>query len=329
MNELVVAEHARRLPAYQAKADIHQFMERMNAALEPTEQYVPNGIKRPNLFIFGLPRSGTTLLYQLAARCLDVGYINNVAARFWRAPLTGVAFAESLLGGRRDNSYVSNYGKSVDISGPHEFSYFWQRWLKIEGISAACAFGGRDSHIEWDQLATVIACLQDKFGAGMVHKTNYAANFISGFATQLPMPIFIYVERDCIDVALSILSARQKYYGDLETWWATFPPSYEEIKGLPFAQQIARQVRDLRDVYTEAMASVPAELVVRLSYSELCANPRTALTLVRDRVAARYGTVIDMFPEVPENFIFRTREMALRPEERAVIAELKALGLAN
>src|SRR5581483_9026315 len=42
-----------------------------------------------NIFILGLPRSGTTLLSQIIFNNLDLACTNNLIARFWDAPLCG------------------------------------------------------------------------------------------------------------------------------------------------------------------------------------------------------------------------------------------------
>jgi Sulfotransferase family len=326
-NSFVGQEHPRRLVDYRTEAPVFDLLRTMNEALTSVERYEQSGTKRPNLFIFGLPRSGTTLLYQLTACCFDIGYINNIAARFWRAPVIGVAFAQSLLHGRRDNSFVSDYGKSIELSGPHEFSYFWQRWLKITDIESACQFSAADDHIDWAGLADVLGCLQDHFGAGIVHKTNFVANFIRGFSANLPMPIFICIDRPCIDVAFSILKARVRYYGDHNAWWATYPPSYGKIKDLPFAQQIARQVVDLRNVYEQCMALVDRDLVLRFSYSELCDNPGAVLADIQRRVADRHGVEIPILEGVPTHFKQQRQAFSGSLEEEAVLAALKALGV--
>jgi hypothetical protein len=49
----------------------------------------------------GVPRSGTTLLYQLIARFLRVGFITNRMARYWMTPIAG-----AMLSGRIDRSQI-------------------------------------------------------------------------------------------------------------------------------------------------------------------------------------------------------------------------------
>ena len=140
-NRFIEEENASRRAAYSTDARLLEILTLMNQTLAPVEHYAPSGVPRPNLFVFGLPRSGTTLLYQLIAYCLDLGYISNLAARFWLAPLTGVVLARAVLGNRRDGSFRSDYGKSLDPAGPHEFSYFWQKRLGIAGVEDMLCFG--------------------------------------------------------------------------------------------------------------------------------------------------------------------------------------------
>lgn len=325
VNSFIEQESARRLPGYRTDAAIFDTLKRMNEALEPLERCTPSGVARPNLFVFGLPRSGTTLLYQLIAYCLDLGYISNLAARFWLAPLTGVALARAVFGDRRDGSFRSDYGKSIDPAGPHEFSYFWQKRLGVEGIGDTLRFGDVGAAADWAGLAAVIGCLQDFFGSGLVHKTNFVANFAPSFVQHLPMPLLIYIERDPEAVALSILKARQVYYGNVASWWATHPPSYPEIKDAPFAIQIARQVVDLRDTYAEIMAALDPGLVLRLSYDALCRDPGAALDAIRDRVLRRYGVAIGAANAAPAHFERVRRRSAHTEEEEAVLAALQKL----
>lgn len=318
-------ENAGRLADYRTEARILDRLNAMNQALAPIERYAPSGVARPNLFVFGLPRSGTTLLYQLIAYCLDLGYVSNLAARFWLAPLTGAALARAVLGDRRDGSFRSDYGKSLDPAGPHEFSYFWQKRLGVAGVEDMLRFGGAGDAVDWTGLAAIIGSLQDFYGSGLVHKTNFVANFAPGFVRHLPMPLLIHIERDPEAVALSILAARRAYYGTVATWWATYPPSYLEIKDAPVATQIARQIVDLRSAYAEVMAALEPGLVVRLSYDALCRDPGAALDEIRDRVARRYGAAIGTVNAAPARFERAPRPPARTEEERAVLAALDKL----
>ena len=74
--------------------------EGLNEYLRPRELelYRDREIEHALVFVVGLPRSGTTLLTQVLAYCLDAGYVNNFAARFWLAPVHGLRLSRLMRG---------------------------------------------------------------------------------------------------------------------------------------------------------------------------------------------------------------------------------------
>jgi len=92
--------YERRRGAYAKEPSDEEFLRRLNEDLAEREQalYADVGVERPVVFVVGLPRSGTTLLSQLLAYCLDAGYVTNVAARFWLAPVHGIRLSRLLAG---------------------------------------------------------------------------------------------------------------------------------------------------------------------------------------------------------------------------------------
>jgi len=110
MTNFVEFENKNRNGQYKKDHEVEKFLKDINLNLQNAETYEENLNDLPNIFIFGLPRSGTTLAYQLIANSLDVGYINNLMARFWLAPLSGIVLSLSIIGDKRDNSFISDYG---------------------------------------------------------------------------------------------------------------------------------------------------------------------------------------------------------------------------
>jgi hypothetical protein len=186
-------------------------------------------------------------------------------------------------------------------------------------------FGEAAEGVDWGGLVRVIAGLQDFFGAAMVHKTNFVANFAPGFLRHMPMPLLVYIERDPVAVAQSILEARKAYYGDVARWWATYPPSYPAIATLPFAQQIAHQVADLRATYASVIAAAGDDRVLRFSYEALCRAPGEVLDAICERVGILYGTGIGRANPAPPRFAEAQPRQAPTPEHAAVVAALAAL----
>src|SRR5438105_462788 len=96
------------------------FLQALNGvvskAVFPGSPNVRNSTELPIIYLVGLPRSGTTLLSQLVSRQLEVGYINNLVARFWLRPSVGVRLSNALLGGHRRDAIelASTFGVTSD-----------------------------------------------------------------------------------------------------------------------------------------------------------------------------------------------------------------------
>lgn len=323
--EFSETDHNFRLSDYKPDEFSMACINRMNHLLAEGDDIAVSGIDRPNLFIFGLPRSGTTLLYQLLAYSLDIGYVSNLSARFWLAPRTGTILARAVLGNRRDGSFQSDYGKSLDPAGPHEFAFFWQHWLNMRTVDDAIDFSGSGRNVNWEGLRRTLCGIQDVFDRGLVHKTNYVANVSQGVMRHLQMPFLIYIERDPLAVALSILKARRAYYGTPEVWWATYPPTHGAIRGLPFPEQIARQVQDLRASYRRIMDSLDPACLLRVTYTALCQEPARLVEEIRSRVRTAYGVEIAPGLPSPERFRMAAPAAPATEEEHRVAQALRDL----
>jgi hypothetical protein len=320
VSEFVARENRERIGHYRKDEILEEAVLGVNRWLAAHEPEVPADLPPlPHIFVFGLPRSGTTLAHQVLSWGLDVGYVSNVMARFWLAPHAGAVISEAVLGGSRDDSFVSDYGKTLAPAGGHEFAYFWQHWLGIERLEDLLDFSGDSERADWDGAAGAVRRVQAVFGRPLLFKTNYAAQFLPAFARTFPMPLFVHMRRDPLDVALSILEARHRYYGDDGAWWSTHPPEYESLRGLSPAEQIAGQVVCLRRAYAAQIAKARPELTVDVEYAELCARPSAVIETIRERCMAVHGEAPRLLHPLPSSFATSSRQP--RNDEEAAVAE--------
>ena len=83
------------------------FLERLNAwlVLHADAEHLRLEETVPTLHVIGAPRSGTTLLHQALISRLELGYVDNLVAAFWRAPTYGVQLSRSLRIGEQQSSF--------------------------------------------------------------------------------------------------------------------------------------------------------------------------------------------------------------------------------
>ena len=307
---------------YKKNNEDEMLFQKVNESLKEIEEneFVATS-PRPTIFIFGLPRSGSTLLSQLVAKNLQLGFVNSIIAKFWQAPLVGISLSKFLQRSEPDNNYVSDRGKSESIWGPHEFAYFWHYWLKKKELKDFTRFDHitPKEGISWGKLALKVLQMQERFDSGMVFKTAYAANHIRKFNKHFAFPFFIYIERDQIDVGLSILKSRISYYNDKEKWWSTFPPNYDDLKDLSFDQQIAGQVNGLSKTYNECMSLIGDKNILKISYHELCHDPNAIIHEIQKRIKYLYNYNINITSKPPMKFHFRKHDnMNLNTDQKKV-----------
>ncbi len=118
--------------------NINPFLKCLNKTLAAARLPGISGISGsvsdiPLIYVVSLPRSGGTLMGQLLCAQLDVGYISNLAARFWLRPSVGIALSSAVLGDDYRNriSFRSKSGRTPAVEDPNEFGYFWTHWLNL------------------------------------------------------------------------------------------------------------------------------------------------------------------------------------------------------
>ncbi len=322
-------ENRRRKGVLKKNETVENTLGTMNAELEKNHHRLvldlPELNSFPFLFVCGLPRSGTTLLMQTLSQCLDVGYIDNLIARFWSAPLYGITLSKTLLKERsdKDQGYTSFWGKTKEIHGPHEFSYFWHQWFHPHD----CADGmGIDLEkivktTDWQGLRKMLLNMAHYFNNPLLLKGIWPSYFLDKFIEILPHSLFIFISRKEEDVALSLYRTRLKYYETPDTWWSMYPAEYKKLKDLPWYEQIAGQMFYLNRCYSRQIERVDKKNILFIDYKELCDSPPKVLEAIRARVEANFSYSVDIIRKPPDHFKISgydknsgTREYALLRE---------------
>lgn len=318
-----------RRAEYAKDAGDEAFVRSVNEHLAKRERelYVDCEIEHPFVFVIGLPRSGTTLLSQVLAYCLDAGYVSNFAARFYLAPVTGLRLGRILFGTEKPAAFESDYARTGDPRGIHEFGYFWRHWLHKETFADVVRSRELESSMDWEGLRLTLANVQRELGRAYVGKNMLGAYHTTKLCDVLGPVLWVHVERDALDVAVSILDARRKHYDDLSAWWSYVPLEYDRLEGLDHWHQIAGQVHYLERLYDKELGAL-GDRAVRTTYAQMCTDPRGLLGEISARSEALYGMPLPTAVKPPGAFPLRSYDDRDDEKERfaALLAELAAEG---
>lgn len=207
-------------------------------------------IKHPFYFIIGTPRSGTTLLTQLLARCFDFGYICNLAARFWMAPAVGIRFAQLMLGDKMMPTSQSDYGRTYNLGDANEFGKFWMHCFGMRD-SADVSLGPPHA-CSMDVTLHGLENISSAFKAPVVMKGIYPAYYAKQIKEWMgDKCVFVMIDRDPVDCCISIQKGRLMRHSGYRQWlgWHLPIEVREGVYELPYPEQIAHQVAYFRDYY--------------------------------------------------------------------------------
>ncbi len=236
--------------------------------------------RAPVLLILGLPRSGTTLVYQYLVHRLRLAYFTNGAGRFHRAPCLATRVQRRIHGEYRSD-FRSEYGRVSGPLGPREAGAFWGRSF---GFEEYVRFDDLDA-ARIDVLRRTVACVQTAFdGAAFVNKNVKHLLRVDALARVYPQSLFLVVERDLGEVALSMYRAWLRHAPGPGAWWSVRPPDAARLSSLPLVERVAGQAVALKDRLDADLSALAADRVVRLAYEGFCDGPDGIVRLLRTRL---------------------------------------------
>lgn len=232
----------------------------------------------PTVILVGNARGGTTLALQWLAAGGAFTHPTNFTARFPTAPWVGERILRMLTEPALDHRgeltggvdpdpdpWTSDLGKTRGLAAPHEFWYWWRRFVPDGAVGQPQA----------DTLRMVreLAAWEAVRGRPLLMKGLIANGCLPWLARALPGAVFIHVVRDPLANMRSLLKVRRRFYGDEAAWYSFRPPQYDALKDLPAADQVAGQVFHTRSMVEEGLAALDADRSFTLAYDELCHDP--------------------------------------------------------
>jgi LPS sulfotransferase NodH len=288
------------------------FLAKLNRILAPhqEEDYIADLPERyPTVHVIGVPRSGTTLLTQLLAAHTDIGYINNLIAAFWKAPVYGIRLSAQVVPRHSGSSYQSEFGRTQGIHEPHEFGYFWSELLDYQEMREQ----PEKPPIDWNRVRLVLTNMTHAAQRPIVFKSFLLAWHIAEIQAVLPKTCWIHIRRDPIQNAISLLHLRRDFLGSVDKWASLKPKEYEWLSRKPYWEQVVGQIYFLEKGYREKLRSVPAGQVLSVSYEQLCHSPDSIIQKIQ-AMLAQQGVSVQAVTPAPSAFSVQRYDLSQVPE---------------
>lgn len=265
---------------------LETLLSELSGILEPAEKALfrqPLTPEFPMIYIVGNSRSGSTMLLQWLADSRVFCYPTNLMSRFYAAPYIGGKIQQLLTDPeyqcgdefgdltQRVKSFKSDLGKTSGMLAPHEFWYFWRRFIPIFYLEWMTP--EQESLVDCEGLRTGLASIQKAFQKPLAIKGKMFNFSIQKLYSIYERSVFIHIHRNPVMNGQSIFLARKKAFGNVNEWFGVRPPQYSElIKHDPYAQ-IAGQVYFVDREIRRQLSYLSPEHVVDLQYEEFCKNP--------------------------------------------------------
>ncbi|NNK80792.1 MAG: hypothetical protein HKO93_04775 [Flavobacteriales bacterium] len=226
----------------------------------------------PTIYIVGCARSGSTILFQLLCRYLEIAYPTNFLSRFHFAPHIGAKLQYLLndldykgenLSAFPDFSLESNLGKTKGPLAPHEFWYYWRNHFELDKLG----YVKDPSPLQIKNFQKGLDSIKDVFSLPLILKGMIANSAVSKIVEGRPQDRIIHIQRDILFNAQSLLEARMDYYGDKEKWYSFGIPD-SDVTDSPF-EQVIRQVIETNRLINLELEKLPRSMVISVRYEDL------------------------------------------------------------
>ena len=229
------------------------------------------------IIVVGLPRSGTTLAYELIVQAFDVAYLTRAYSYTFGMPnlTTRLTAPRTRYPKAR---YESDYGQIPGFFAPAENAVLWSKWFAehaLLGHYFPSSYMTADAAA--DATAT-IASMSTIAKRPFVFKNVYLTLSLPAFLQTLTKSRVIVVTREIDAIAASVFKKRRTL--PASAWWSICPPFVEHVSHDGIVEQTAFQCVRSKQILDHALALVDQERCMVVDYSKICAAPANFISNV-------------------------------------------------
>lgn len=251
------------------------------------------------IFVIGLPRVGSTLVYHALVRRFGLSYLCNAAASFPRTPVTATAGLRCCIPVTPGADFRNRYGVTPGWTGPAQGREMWGRWFPADQSHVGPGVLDVAARAE---IRGTVAGIESAFGLPFVNKAQGNAVRVHALCETFEDALFVRVNRDHLTVAESILRGRRECFGDEHKWFSAKPSNVSALLPLDPFGQIAGQIAGVEADMDKAFRDCGRERVMDIGFRQFCASPGATLDRVRLFYEGRTGMVLRERHQLPSRF---------------------------
>ena len=236
----------------------------------------------PMIFVCGPARSGTTLVFQVLCRHLDVSFLQNVTALFPRSPIIVSRIYRRLFGLKRNSAdyYQNYYGKTNGLNGPSEANHIWNRWVLPDATGFRTKLSVAGAH----EAARFFSAFGEIDRKAMVAKNNNMNVYADVIAAAMPNALIICMRRSPDFLAQSLLQARREIHGSVSHGYGVQDVEDGVAVADPISS-VSSQVTFLNRKARELLSLVGEDRFWIVDYEEFCENPEKLVADISKKLA--------------------------------------------
>jgi len=220
--------------------------------------------KYPIYFIIAQPRGASSLLQQLLSSNLNIGYISNFLAKFYKSPIFGLELEKDVVDKNYKSSFLSSYGNTSGLNEPHEWGWFFKEHLDLEG---AKHYTDKE---EFNGLKSNLLAVTNIKKSPLLIDNIYAMSNILKFKKDFKNIKIINMTRDLYFISNSIINARISRYSDINEFYGHRPRNIEEILKIQNPiEQIVYQVKSIQNEIDEILENFDNKDIINIDYEDI------------------------------------------------------------
>jgi len=243
-----------RKKVHQRNTRLDDLLKELEELFGPVEQDLMKQFtapERPVLLLVGNPRSGSTVFMQFLQATGSFAMFTNVLSRFYYAPFIGAKIQQLLFNSAFDfrgelttsaagTGPASSLGKTRGPLAPSEALHFFRRFVPY--YDPQYLEPNRQAEVDAAGMAAELAALESVFDRPLAMKNALLLYNLNCMRKCTGSSLVLYLKRDPLFIAQSLLLARENHYGRRDIWWSVKPKEYDQLKELDVFPQVAGQV---------------------------------------------------------------------------------------